>query len=176
MGHRGHNAVGRGSRLPQRLAAQPPEAVVDIKDAKGTLLGRATFTTLPGGNGVWIQVSVAGLSPGVHGITIHENGVCQGPDFATAGGHFNPRGRKHGLAHSEGAHGGDLPNMVVNDAGNARYEAANLRITLGEGPNSLFNPGGTSLVNHAGPDDQLTDPTGNSGPGIACGVIARPRT
>ncbi len=162
--------------LPQSLAAQPPEAVADIKGAAGTLLGHATFTTLPGGGGVWIQVSVAGLPPGVHGITIHENGVCQGPDFVTAGGHFNPRGRKHGLAHSEGVHGGDLPNIVVNDSGKARYEAANVRITLGEGPNSLFKPGGTSLVIHAGPDDQLTDPTGNSGPGIACGVITRPKS
>jgi superoxide dismutase, Cu-Zn family len=64
--------------------------------------------------------------------------------------------------------------MVVNDAGSARYEAADVRLTLGEGPNSLFKPGGTALVIHARPDDQLTDPDGNAGPGIACGVIARP--
>ncbi len=120
-------------------------------------------------------MNVAGLPPGAHGIHIHESGVCQEPDFATAGGHFNPRGRKHGLAHADGAHAGDLPNMVVNAAGKARYETANVRITLGDGPNSLFKPGGTSLVIDRDPDDQLTDPAGNSGPPIACGVIRRLR-
>jgi superoxide dismutase, Cu-Zn family len=166
-----------GPAHPRAVDAQPsrgPEAAADVKDAKGRSLGRAMFTTLPGGSGVWVQVSVAGLPPGVHGIAVHENGICQGPDFASSGGHFNPRGRQHGLAHREGAHAGDLPNMVVNDAGSARYEAADVRLTLGEGPNSLFKPGGTALVIHARPDDQLTDPDGNAGPGIACGVIARP--
>ncbi len=153
--------------------AQPLEAVAEIRDARGNALGRATFSALAGGVGVWIQVVVAGMPPGVHGISVHENGVCQGPEFRSAGGHFNPRGRQHGLAHREGANAGDLPNMVVNEAGKARYEAANVRITLGEGPNSLFKPGGTSLVIHASPDDQLTDPDGGAGPGIACGVITR---
>ena len=162
--------------FPRPVAAQPPEAVAEIRDANGTWLGRATFSTLPGQGGVWIQVNVANLPPGLHGITIHEHGVCQGPDFATAGGPFNPRGRKHGLMHSEGAHGGELPDIVVSDAGKARYEAANVRITLGDGPTSLFRPGGTSLVVHAGPDDHLTDPMGNSGPAIACGVIVRPKS
>jgi Cu-Zn family superoxide dismutase len=168
-----------GSSHPRAMAGQPPagrgpEAAADIKDATSRFLGRATFTTLPGGSGVWVQVSVTGLPPGIHGIAVHEQGICQGPDFASAGGHFNPRGRQHGLAHREGAHAGDLPNMVVNDAGGARYEAADVRLTLGEGPNSLFKPGGTALIIHARPDDQLTDPDGNAGPGIACGVITRP--
>ena len=158
---------------PPLADAQRADGRAEIRDARGNALGHATFTALAGGVGVWIQVVVSGLAPGVHGISIHENGVCQGPEFRSAGGHFNPRGRQHGLAHREGANAGDLPNMVVDETGKARYEAANVRIALGEGANSLFKPGGTSLVIHASPDDQLTDPDGGAGPGIACGVIAR---
>ncbi len=155
------------------VKAQQPEAVADLKDASGKAVGRATFTqNLPGG-GVWIHVDVTGLTLGVHAIHVHTMGVCEGPAFLSAGGHFNPEGHKHGLVNPEGPHAGDLPNMIANTAGKARYETANYRITLGIGPNSLFKAGGTSLVIHAGPDDNMSDPAGNSGARVVCGVIAR---
>ena len=150
---------------------QAPRAAAALRDGKDHPIGSATFTqSLPGG-GVWIEVSVHGLPPGVHGINIHENGVCQGPDFTSAGADFNPLGHPHGLAHREGAHAGDMPNLIVGEDGRARYESANYRITIDPGPKSILKSGGTSLVIHARADDQLTDPEGNSGPRIACGVI-----
>ena len=153
-------------------AGQTPRAAAELHDAKGNAVGSAAFRqSLPGG-GVWIEVNLHGLPPGVHGINIHENGVCQGPAFTSAGGDFNPLGHQHGLAHREGAHAGDMPNMVVGEDGRARYESANYRITIDPGPKSILKPGGTSLVIHAQADDQLTDPEGNAGPRIACGVIA----
>jgi Cu-Zn family superoxide dismutase len=155
---------------PAPPAGAASRATAVLRNARGDVVGRATFAPLPGG-GVWIEVTVAHLTPGVHGIHIHERGRCDPPDFATAGGHFNPRHRAHGLAHAAGAHAGDLPNLVVGETGTARYEAADVRLTLGEGPASLFVPGGTALIITADPDDQLTDPDGRSGARIVCGVI-----
>jgi Cu-Zn family superoxide dismutase len=109
----------------------------------------------------------------VHGIHIHAAGTCAAPGFLSAGGHFNPGGLKHGFLNPEGAHAGDLPNMIVPASGASRYEAADYRITLGSGPNSLFGPNGTSLVIHAGPDDYSTDPAGNSGARVICGQILK---
>ncbi len=153
--------------------AQQPEATADLKDANGTRVGRAAFTQdLPGG-GVLIHVEAERLKPGAHGIHIHTVGVCEGPAFTTAGGHFNPDNHKHGLANPQGPHAGDLPNLIATASGHARFDDANYRITLGEGPTSVFKPGGTALVIHADPDDDVSDPAGNSGPRIACGVITR---
>jgi len=155
--------------------AQQPGAVADLKDANGKVVGHATFTqNLPEG-GVWIHVEVTGLTPGVHAIHIHTTGVCEGPAFLSAGGHFNPDGHKHGFVNPDGPHAGDLPNMAVNAAGKARYDTANYRVTLGVGPNNVFKTGGTSLVIHAGADDYVSDPAGNSGPRVACGLISQPR-
>lgn len=152
--------------------AQPLRAVAELR-ANGVSVGRATFTQdLPGG-GVWIQVLARGLTPGLHAIHIHAVGTCTAPGFLSAGGHFNPDGLKHGLAASSGPHAGDLPNLIATAAGTTRHEAANYRITLGPGANGVFDVDGSALVIHALPDDNVTDPAGNAGARVVCGVITR---
>ena len=145
-------------------------ATAVLKDANGTQVGKADFTE--DGNGlVHLNVSVRGLSPGVHGIHIHEKGNCSGPSFASAGDHYNPSGKHHGLNNTAGPHAGDMPNLVVGKDGTGHMSITDDRVTLSPGPATLFTANGTSLVIHAGPDDQKSDPSGNSGGRIACGVI-----
>jgi len=154
-----------------RAAQASPTARADLKDGAGTAVGSATFTAVTGG--VEVKVKVAGLPAGPHGFHVHAVGACDGPDFKTAGGHFNPTGKKHGLASPEGHHGGDLPNLVVGADGRGEATATLAGVTLGEGEGSLFHQGGTAVVLHAGEDDGKTDPAGNSGARVACGVIQR---
>ncbi len=152
---------------------QNPTALAVLRDGKGQILGRAILTqSLPEG-GVWIEVTVNGVSPGAHGIHIHAVGNCADPVFLSAAGHFNPEGLRHGLAAAQGPHAGDLPNLIASADGRARYGAANYRVTLLSGPASLFDADGSALVIHALPDDQVTDPAGNAGARVACGVIER---
>ena len=143
-----------------------------LKDKAGQQVGLATFTE--GADGLRIEVTGVGLPPGPKGIHIHVVGKCEPPDFVSAGAHFNPAGKKHGKLNPEGAHAGDLPNLMVTPVGAAGLDATTKAVTLGGGvPASLFGAGGTSLVITALPDDEKTDPTGNSGGRIACGVITR---
>jgi superoxide dismutase, Cu-Zn family len=141
-----------------------------LKDANGTQVGTASFTEDVRGL-VHVNVSVSGLSPGIHGVHIHEKGNCTGPAFASAGEHYNPLGKHHGLNNPAGPHAGDLPNLVVGKDGKGLMNVTTDRVTLLPGPTTLFTSNGTSLVIHAGPDDQMSDPSGNSGGRIACGVI-----
>jgi superoxide dismutase, Cu-Zn family len=148
----------------------PSSATADLKNAAGQSVGRAVFT--PSGAGVQIVVDVQGLPPGPKGLHIHETGTCTGPAFASAGGHFNPDGRQHGSDNAGGPHAGDLPNLVVAADGSGRLALTTDRVSLVPGGRtSLFDADGSALVVHAGPDDLKTDPTGNSGGRIACGVI-----
>ncbi|GAB7024906.1 superoxide dismutase family protein [Geotalea toluenoxydans] len=140
-----------------------------IVDTTGKSIGTATFAERKGG--VEVTVKVSGLPPGKHGMHIHENGKCEPPGFATAGAHFNPTGRHHGAGHPEGKHAGDLPNLEVKGNGTAELTATAEGATLGKGKTSLLKDGGTALIIHAKPDDEKTDPTGNSGDRIACGVV-----
>jgi Cu-Zn family superoxide dismutase len=144
-------------------------ASATLKDASGQVIGSAQFTEDATGI-VHVNVHVKGLTPGLHGIHLHAVGSCS-PTFAAAGGHHNSLGHQHGLDNPNGPHAGDLPNLTVNKAGVGHLNASTDRATLSSGATTLFDADGSALVIHAGPDDQVTDPTGNSGDRIACGVI-----
>ena len=146
-------------------------ATAVLKNAAGEDIGVARFTE-DGAGVVLVNVSVEGLSPGYHGIHIHEKGDCT-PPFAAAGGHYNPLGKQHGLNNTQGPHAGDLPDLKVNRAGTGQLNITTDRVTLSPGPTTLFDADGSAIIIHAGPDDQMTDPAGNSGDRIACGVIRR---
>lgn len=145
---------------------------VEIKSAKGDRVGEATLTQEQ--NGVRIKLLVQGLTPGKHGIHVHEIGKCLAPDFQSAGGHFNPFKREHGFNNPKGPHSGDLMNVDVRADGTGEYETIAPLFTLEEGKeNSLFDLDGSSLVIHAAADDYTSNPAGNSGDRIACGVIQK---
>jgi len=147
------------------------KAKADLLNAKGAPVGTATFSEKA--NGVQLDLKVSNLPPGPHGFHIHAVGRCQAPDFASAGPHFNPEGKQHGWDNPQGHHLGDLQNLNVGPDGKAKIRILVPGVTLGEGPTSLFHEGGTALIIHAKPDDGKTDPAGNAGPRIACGVVIR---
>jgi len=153
--------------VPCGLWAQKARA--ELKNAKGEVVGTAIFT--PAHHGVGMSLNVRNLPPGEHGMHIHEAGKCDPPDFKTAGAHFNPAGRKHGMHNPEGAHAGDMENLTVRPDGTARVRIVLHNVTLGKEASALLKPGGTALVIHTDKDDLKTDPTGNSGARIVCGVI-----
>lgn len=151
----------------------PKSAHADLMNAQGAKIGTARIT--PTKDGVRIAVSVSQLPPGQHGIHIHNVGKCEGPAFTSAGGHFNPTMAHHGVNNTQNPHPhlGDLPNLVVDQGGKAKTTFVAAGVTLGDGANSLFHDGGTALVIHAKADDLMSDPSGNSGDRIACGVIEK---
>jgi Cu-Zn family superoxide dismutase len=140
---------------------------VELRNASGQAVGTATFTTE--GSGLRIAVQVRDLPAGQHGLHVHAIGRCDPPDFMSAGGHHNPTSRQHGLQNPSGPHAGDLPNLEVVAAGTGSLNTTNTLMTLA----SLFDADGSAIVVHAAADDNTTDPTGNSGGRIACGVISR---
>jgi Cu-Zn family superoxide dismutase len=146
-------------------------ALARIVDAEGDTVGAAALTQHED-EGVRIFVWAKDLAPGKHGIHIHSVGNCDpAGGFVAAGSHFNPEAKLHGLSNPAGPHAGDSPNLRVRPVGLGILRATNERVSLGEGPTSLFDADGSAMVIHAGEDDQTTDPTGNSGPRIGCGVI-----
>jgi Cu-Zn family superoxide dismutase len=155
------------------LAAQDVAmtAKADLADSQGKKVSTAELTQTP--DGVKIILTVSGLAPGQHAFHIHSVGKCEGPDFKSAGAHFNPYKKKHGLKNPEGPHAGDMENIQVGSGGTGTAEIVNKQVTLADGPNSLFHEGGTAIVIHASPDDNVSDPAGNAGARIACGRITK---
>jgi Cu-Zn family superoxide dismutase len=150
-------------------SAYAQTAMSDLKDVEGKTVGNATLTQLP--QGVLIALSVTGVPAGEHAFHVHEVGRCE-PPFTTAGAHFNPNRKKHGMMSPEGEHAGDMPNLHIPAGGVLTVEVVNTAVTLDKGkPNSLLDGNGTTLVIHAAKDDYKTDPAGESGGRIACGVI-----
>jgi Cu-Zn family superoxide dismutase len=154
----------------QAIPRGPLEA--PFRDATGRDLGTATFTQLT--HGVLLRVSLRGLTPGAHGIHLHQRGRCEAgtPAFESAGGHTNPTSRAHGWNAPNGQHQGDLPNLVVAGDGTASAEFVVAGARLGDGTGALTDADGVSVIVHAKADDHRTDPSGDSGDRVACAAFA----
>jgi superoxide dismutase, Cu-Zn family len=151
------------------LPAAAQTAKAAMKNVDGKDVGTVTLTQTP--HGVLLSLSVKGLPPGEHAFHVHAVGKCE-PPFTTAGGHFNPGNKKHGMMAAEGEHAGDMPNLFIPANGELTVEVQNAAITLEKGkPNSVFDTDGSAVIIHANKDDYKTDPTGDAGGRIACGVI-----
>lgn len=147
-------------------AQDPWRAIATLTTSDGKAAGVAELTELEAG--VLVTVQLYGLTPGEHAVHIHESGACM-PDFAAAGGHFEPGSKGHGFASENGPHAGDLPNIYVGVDGGAVADFLNQRITLSKGPDSLFDDDGAAMIVHRNADTYGQDAA--AGPRVACGVI-----
>ena len=159
------------NQAPAAAVQSAGSVTVRLSDAKGESIGTASLSPDPAG--VRITLAVQGLSAGEHAIHVHQTAQCDGPAFTSAGGHFNPEQKQHGLSNPQGPHAGDMPNFTVDASGRSSATIVAPGVTLSDGPHSVFTGGGTALVIHEKADDMNTDPAGNAGTRVACGVIRR---
>ena len=146
-------------------------AKATLQNAQGMTVGRVDLRDTP--TGVLLHVDLDGVPAGVHAFHIHTTGKCDAPAFTTAGGHFNPGGMHHGLLVQGGPHAGDLPNVTVPESGKLTFDVLATNVTVAPGPRTLFDADGSAIVIHGMADDYTTDPAGNAGPRIACGVVTK---
>jgi Cu-Zn family superoxide dismutase len=163
-------AIGCTRGATVQVAPQQSVAHADLSDASGQPVGSATLTQTP--HGVLISAQLQHIPPGQHAFHIHAVGQCR-PPFTSAGGHFNPAGKQHGIKNPAGMHAGDMPNITVPESGTIQFEVLDELATLSEGGNRILDDDGAALVIHATADDYTSDPAGNAGARIACGVITR---
>jgi len=159
---------GKSAPVADAPATAAAPVTAQVRDGAGRTLG--TLTLAETSAGVAISGRLTGLPPGVHGFHVHAVGRCEPPDFTSAGGHWNPTGRSHGMNNPAGPHLGDLPNLTVASDSSTSVQVTTPGGSL-RGDNAILDTDGSALVIHAGPDDYQTDPSGNSGNRIACGVV-----
>jgi Cu-Zn family superoxide dismutase len=158
------------------IALFAASTTVELKNAKGESVGTATITENKGSKGgVTIKLIAKNLPPGQHAFHIHQTAKCEAPGFTTAGGHFNPEGSHHGINNpaTPHPHAGDMNNFTVKANGTAKVTFTDMAVNMGSDNHSIYSNGGTALVIHAKADDLMSDPSGNAGDRIACGVIAK---